>query len=289
MVILCPCICGVILFRGLGGGRRRTCVKRSPRYPRRPPRTPKATRIDIEQVVVAEQPPNCLLLKVPLEVRQCIYEEALGGRVVHVQLVGPDKVRSTCYQPVDFPSVNPQTLDERADSILTQLLCACRQVYFEAQPILLQRNTLYFSVRELEMAFLEGIEMHCLPDIRSVYLHHSYRTRTFVPPWPAVFPLLQQMRLTRLVFHFELDRWNSGNNSSCFGSYIDILEKTWVPGVLSIRNLHQFGLFFDEDGDAPENSPCRANIANQLSELMVGTRADEKYGKFLEKWNAKRS
>ncbi|KAJ6500813.1 hypothetical protein C8R45DRAFT_1092877 [Mycena sanguinolenta] len=230
-------------------------------------------------------PQNCFLLKLPLEVRQRIYEQALGGRVLHIQFVGPYQVRSTCYQPVDHPSVNPQRLNDRTDGILTPLLRSCRQVYLEAQPILFQLNTLYFSVLELEMA--EGVGLHFLRDIRSVYLYHNYRTSAFVPPWHAVFPLLQQMHLTRLVFHFELET-SFANVGNWVGSRVDILERTWVPGVLSIRNLNQFGLFF-EDGKAPEKSLCRANIAEEMRQLMIGTRADENYRKFLQTWNVNRS
>ncbi|KAF7359062.1 hypothetical protein MSAN_01247200 [Mycena sanguinolenta] len=281
VVLLCPCFCGVFLLRG--PRKRRTCVIRS--YPGLRRSRPK-TRIDLQRLAPAEQPQNCFLLKLPLEVRQHIYEHALGGRVLHVQFVGP-KVRSTCYQLVDHPSVNPQRLDERTDSILTPLLRSCRQVYLEAQPILLQRNTLYFSVLQLQIAILEGIGMHSLPDIRSIYLYHNYRTSVFVPPWHAVFPLLQQMHLTHLVFHFELETLFA-NIGSWAGSRVDILEQTWLPRVLSIRNLNQFGLFF-EDGGAPEKSLCRENIAEGMRQLMLGTQADEKYMKFLQTWNANRS
>jgi hypothetical protein len=258
------------------GRRRGTCVKRSYRLRPRPPPQPQKPRIDIRRLLPAEQPQSCQLLNLPLEVRQCIYEQALGGRVVYLQSYR----RSTFYQPVDHPSINPQKLEGPADSILTVLLLACRQVYLEAQPILLRRNTFYFWVGDLEMIILTRLGRHCLGDIRSVYLYHSYRRSAYVPPWVAVFQLLQQMRLTHLVFEFELDNRIRGT-WPMFNQNIDILEGTWVPGVLAIRNLNQFGVFFNHS-DGQEISVSRADIAEEMRQLMIGTGADEKYRNFLE-------
>jgi hypothetical protein len=70
----------------------------------------------------------------------------------------------------------------------------------------------------------------------SLYLYHSYRVTTFVPPWAIVFPLLQQMHLTHLVFEFVIygagwDRWTAHNPR------VDMLNDTWARSVLSIRTL----------------------------------------------------
>ncbi|KAJ6567094.1 hypothetical protein B0H19DRAFT_1258248 [Mycena capillaripes] len=284
VLLLCfPCIGCLICF----GGRRGTCVRHHPpqRYPRHPSSPPKP-RIDIRRLPQAEQPQSCRLLRLPLEVRQCIYEQVLGGRIVYLHFIAFYKVRAACYQPVDYPSVNPQKLDVLVDPLDTTLLRCCRKLYVEAQPILLQRNIFYFPVHQLEMIVLTGLGTHCLPDIRSVYLYHNYRSTQFVPPWAAVFPLLQRMHFTHLMFEFKLDtripliQW--------FNSYIDILEGTWAQGVLGIRNLYQFGLFF-KDGDGPaEDLVCRKHIAEELRHLMVGTGADERYRNFLEKRGATR-
>ncbi|KAJ6567042.1 hypothetical protein B0H19DRAFT_1374373 [Mycena capillaripes] len=231
VLLLClPCIGCLICF----GGRRGTCVRHHTphRYPRHPSFSPKP-RIDIRRLPQAKQPQSCLLLKLPLEVRQCIYEQALGGRVVYLYFGAFCKVQAAYYQPVDYPSVNPQKLDVLVDPIVTTLLRCCRQLYVEAQPILLQRNIFYFPVHELEMIVLTALGTHCLPDIRSVYLYHNYRSTQFVPPWAAVFPLLQRMHLTHLMFEFELD---TRIPRTPFNSHIDILEGTWAQGNTLQKN-----------------------------------------------------
>ncbi|KAJ7684339.1 hypothetical protein DFH06DRAFT_4708 [Mycena polygramma] len=285
LAILClPCIAGLMYFGG-----RRGCVRHSShRRPKRHSSSPRKPRIDISQRPPTEQPRSCRLLNLPLEVRQCIYEQALGGRVVCFHFVSPYKIRSACYEAVDYPSVNLQKLDMPADSLDTALLRTCRQIYLEARPILYQRNTFYFTAHDLEATVLFALGTHCLPDIRSVHLYHTYRQSQFVPPWAAIFPLLQQMRLTHLVFQFELDNRLLNGHVPWFNSHVDVLEGTWAQSVLGIRNLYQFGLFFEGE-EGPQDLGYRTQIAEGLRELMIGTRADERYKKFLEARGQKRA
>ncbi|KAF7353883.1 hypothetical protein MVEN_01074200 [Mycena venus] len=193
LIILClPCICCMVAV----GGKRGTCVKRG--HPRRRPVLPQPfpkTWINIQQLARAGQPQACQFLMLPLELRQCIYKQVLGGRVVHVRLVGAYgdtrfRVQSTYYQPINNPNNDLQRLDNPAERILTVVLLSCCQVYLKAQSVLLQRNTFHFSVDKFEMVVLAGLGTPCLPDICSVYLYHNYRATQYVPPWAAVFPLL---------------------------------------------------------------------------------------------------
>ncbi|KAJ7799433.1 hypothetical protein B0H14DRAFT_3156467 [Mycena olivaceomarginata] len=80
-----------------------------------------------------------------------------------------------------------------------------------------------------------------------LYLYHSYRFTTFVPPWAIVFPLLQQLHLTHLVFEFVIysagwDRWTAHNP---------------------------------------------ADVVEEFRKLMIasGSRAEEGYRDYLEKWD----
>ncbi|KAJ7131387.1 hypothetical protein C8R44DRAFT_850126 [Mycena epipterygia] len=79
-----PCMA---LFMGVQAFRRR-----KPTHPTNlyilpsPPSLPK-DRIDIRQRPLAEQPLSCLMFRLPLELRQCIYEAVLGGNVIKLKLI----------------------------------------------------------------------------------------------------------------------------------------------------------------------------------------------------------
>ncbi|KAJ7819780.1 hypothetical protein B0H14DRAFT_2835708 [Mycena olivaceomarginata] len=255
------------------------------------PRTLPKSRIDIRQLAPAKQPRAWRFFSLPLELRQLIYEQLLGGRVAYLRCVPVRHTavtRATFFQPVDHPNDDPQRLDTSAERVSTAVLLACRQIYLEAQPILYQRNTFYVSVHNLEMAILTGLGEFCLPNIRSLYLYHNYRT-TYIPPWATVFPRLQQMRLTHLVFEFEIygaswDRWTAHNPR------VDVLNDTWARSVFSIRTLSQFGLFIKDLSLQDVNKPIvhSADVAEEFRKLMIGSRAEESYRDYLEKWDETR-
>ncbi|KAJ7891396.1 hypothetical protein B0H14DRAFT_2688832 [Mycena olivaceomarginata] len=243
--------------------RRHSCV------PRQHP------RIDIRQLAPAKQPRAWRFFSLPLELRQLIYEQLLGGRVAYLRCVPVRHTavtRATFFQPVDHPNDDPQRLDTSAERVSTAVLLTCRQIYLEAQPILYQRNTFYVSVHNLEMAILTRTGGVLL------YLYHNYRT-TYIPPWATVFPRLQQMRLTHLVFEFEIygaswDRWTTHNPR------VDVLNDTWARSVLGMRTLSQFGLFIKDLSLQDVNKPIvhSADVAGR----------EESYRDYLEKWDETR-
>ncbi|KAJ7119069.1 hypothetical protein C8R44DRAFT_789944 [Mycena epipterygia] len=279
----CPCVLILLGFRAAAPRRRRRgCVIGPVHGPVEayiyPPHLP-TNRINIGRRPLAEQPANCRLLLLPLEVRQCIYEAALGGRAICLKLVASRAhkhcvVQSTCYDAVE-DSLN--TLDVLADAIPTALLLSCRQVYLEALPILHRRNVFHFTVHEFQVVVLAALGRHCLPDIRSVYLCHSYRRNPYVPPWAAVFELLQQMRLDSLAFEFEVEKLQRTE----LGPGRSLLDSAWGSRVVHIRNLRWFEFFF-KDGDPPEYPLYRINAVQRLQELMIGTEADRRYKMLLE-------
>ncbi|KAJ7131388.1 hypothetical protein C8R44DRAFT_57087 [Mycena epipterygia] len=280
IIFCCPC---VLIFLGFHAAAPR----RGPRFRRRglgpvngayiyPLHLPSlpTNRIDIGRGPLAEQSAHCRLFLLPLEVRQCIYEAALGGRVICLKLVA-SRVQSTCYEAVEG---GPNTLDVPADAIPAALLLSCRQVFLEALPILHRRNVFHITVHELQFVVFAGLGRHCLPDIRSIYLCHSYRLNTtYVPPWAAVFDLLQQMRLDSLAFEFEVEKLQ--------GTELDpgrsLLDSAWGSRVVHIRNLRRFE-FFLKDGDPPQYPLYRINAVQRLQELMIGTEADTRYKMLLE-------
>ncbi|KAJ6606072.1 hypothetical protein DFH09DRAFT_1353301 [Mycena vulgaris] len=226
---------------------------------------------------VSPSPPSKPL---PLELRECIYEQALAGRVIRLRLAASAShrhcvVQSMCYEPVDDADGGPNKFDVPADRIPVGLLLLCRQVYLEARPILHRRNTYHFWVHELEAVLSSALGRYCLPDIRSIYLCHNYRTLE-MPPWTSVFPLLQQMtRLDHLTFEFDVGRLERTEISP----HRSVLESQWGCRVVGIRNLRRFELFF-KHGDPPEHPVYRANIAQRLRDLMIGPGADERYEMF---------
>ncbi|KAJ6606078.1 hypothetical protein DFH09DRAFT_1119240 [Mycena vulgaris] len=209
-------------------------------------------------------------MRLPLELRQHIYELAMTGRVISLRLVevqtdaeppGRLEVRSACYEPLDPEADGPNRLDVPADAIPTGLLLSCRQVYLEALPILHQGNTFHFHALELEDVVLAALGRYCLPDIRSVYLVHSSCGPL---PWSVVFGLLHKMRLDTLVFEFGKPK------NLRFDIRTPVLLESWPRDLLAIRTLRRFEIFFT-NGEPPEDD------VQWLRDFMVGPGADERY------------
>ncbi|KAJ6606080.1 hypothetical protein DFH09DRAFT_1119244 [Mycena vulgaris] len=251
-----------------------------------PPRLP-TDRIDIRQLSLEEQPPSCLFLRLPPELRQCIYELLLGGRVVHLKLglIWPEGrryvVRSELYEAVDDVADGPNELDFPTERISTALLLSCRQVYLEALPILHQHNTFYIRALDLEKIFFGALGPYCLPEIRSLYLYDIYHSDSSfdTPLWGAAFALLQQMCLDSLVFEFKrIKMWEH------LQSPASVLDSVWGRRIVQLRNLRQFEVFFTGKGK-PDPLMQTTNVAQRLQDLrnlMVGPGSEERYRLWLE-------
>ncbi|KAJ7262043.1 hypothetical protein C8J57DRAFT_1336055, partial [Mycena rebaudengoi] len=115
-------------------------------------------RIDIGQTKITPQAEACHLLSLPLELRQLIFETALGLRVLSLWL---DADPAYDYQRL--------LVRVKRDSVLpVALLRTCRQVYLEALPILHQRNTFRLDTESAPGIILGGLGLYSLPNIRSV-------------------------------------------------------------------------------------------------------------------------
>ncbi|KAJ7700729.1 hypothetical protein B0H17DRAFT_1046455 [Mycena rosella] len=262
-----------------------------PRRAREPERKPwpanppplASNRIDIGQRSLKQQPRRCLLLALPAELRQSIYEQALGGRVISLTLVASrtasgarhNRVQSACFEPVDEADDRPNKLDVPADSIPVALLLSCRQIYLEALPVLHQQNTFHFRMHELEAVAHAGLGRYCLMDIHSIYLVYSDR-RYGWHNWIKMGAVLQQMRTEHLAFEFEFAR---SLQAGLHRGYVTELEGWWGYAVATIWTLRRFELFFT-DGDPPTEPLYRTKVVQRLRELME---ADKRYGRVLEK------
>ncbi|KAJ7114102.1 hypothetical protein C8R44DRAFT_740944 [Mycena epipterygia] len=236
-------------------------------------------RIDIgRDQPPSEQPPTCHLLHLPAELRDLILEMAVGNRLVHLHMVpnqGIDALvmQSTCYAPSEEPDT-PNALLFTAEKIPVALLLSCRQVYLEALPIIHQRNIFYFYLEDFQPTIQCSLGEYCLPNIRSVYLHHSYREGRQTRRWDPVFLTLQQMHLTALTVEFEILEWTELHPNSFS------VDNAWCRGLLAIRDLRTLDIFF-RYGNPADNPMHRETIIQTLRELMIGPDADEKYGALL--------
>ncbi|KAF8134726.1 hypothetical protein K438DRAFT_1883156 [Mycena galopus ATCC 62051] len=258
-------------------------------------------RIDIHEKPLAEQPQN-LLLKLPLELREYIYDVALGGRWISMGAVNPvsipgkqgrSVVRSTCYEAVD-DAEDVRCMDSTTcylgstatkAKIPIALLLTCRQVYLEALPTLHQRNMFLFPACNFDGLFFAALGRHCLPHIRhlNVYVPYQYGcTYDLDAPgtWRTVFWVLREMRLQSLALGFKDPLAASGP----FENSDSIFETVWAHDILKIRGLRCFrlGVKF-VDGVPPTLGP---EIEQKFQQLMIGSGADERYEVFMKKWKS---
>ncbi|KAJ7461121.1 hypothetical protein FB451DRAFT_1498267 [Mycena latifolia] len=259
-------------------------------WPPNPPPLPE-DRIDIGQRPLEEQPPSCQFFRLPPELRQCIYELALGGRVVCLRLFQSNlvtgeshyAVRSAYYTPGDEASAYayaPNRLDAAVEALPIALLSACRQVYVEALPILHGRNTFSCSVQDLEVVALAALGRYCLPNLRSVYLFHSYR-RFRTPGWANIAAFIQQMRLETLAFEFEFDAVYLKFDEWHLALDRPVLAGSWSGEIVKICNLRHFDVFFTA-GERPEYPTYRTEVAQRMRDLMIRPEADERYRVLLK-------
>ncbi|KAJ6622292.1 hypothetical protein B0H10DRAFT_1944688 [Mycena sp. CBHHK59/15] len=269
-LVLLLCVPCILCLLCLGG--KRGCVRKRPRLP--DPRPLPTHRIDIRQNKITAQTRSCHLLNLPAELRQLIFEMALGRRVVKLKLV-PNKqynrlaIKTTCHRPSAAPGI-PNDFHDPADKIPVALLLSCRQVYLEGLPLMHQRNTFYFDVEDFQAAVLCGLGLYCLPDIRSVHLYHSWHYAR----WDAACCLLKKTGLDRLTLEFEIVEWTALDPS------IYTVDNDWCRSLLGIRGLRTLDLFF-RSGNPSEHPMHRETVQKQFRELMIGPGADERYSAFL--------
>ncbi|KAJ7310583.1 hypothetical protein DFH08DRAFT_898527 [Mycena albidolilacea] len=283
-IVLCriPCILGATVT-GLLGARFWRC-----RTARPPPPPLPAARIDIRQRPLTAHHQSSYLFSLPLELRQCIYEHALGGHLVKLRLAASKGhkhyvIASMFYMPPEDPDkILNLRVHPPADEIPVALLRSCRQVYLEALPVLHRKNTFYFLAHEFHTVLLAALGEYCVHDIRNVYLRQDSVNKpgpTYASRWGAVFTLLKQMRgleCLSLELHagvVVIDQTEPHPLGAVLGS-------AWGRGVLSIRGLRRFALFFST-GDPPMLPEFSFRLSERLRTLMTGERADERYAEFL--------
>ncbi|KAJ7262058.1 hypothetical protein C8J57DRAFT_461707 [Mycena rebaudengoi] len=248
-------------------------------------------RIDIHrrQSEIKAQPENCLLLSLPLELRQLIFEAALGRRLLALGLF-PDWSEYEGRYVVVVDSANRD--------LPVALLRTCRQVYIEALPVLHHRNTFQFDLWSFRAVVLGGLGLYSLPNIRSVRVRIDHDWKEW---WAAMCRLLEGAGLADLVLDF---RYRPDEN------ILDDMDSEWWCSLLRIRGLRTFVLRWEYPPpggiavlDAYPAGPARDRLhalrvqqnslifgdeaemgraMEELHALMVGPDADERYRSFLE-------
>ncbi|KAJ6500818.1 hypothetical protein C8R45DRAFT_979219 [Mycena sanguinolenta] len=268
----------------LGRGARLSKNRRGTRL--FPPPLPTA-RIDIRRRAMAEQPRSSRLLSLPPELRQLIYDHALGRRLVKIQLAASKYHKnyvfaSTFYQPIEDPDkIFEYQHQPLADDISVALLLSCRQIYLEALPILHRRNTFYFSVHDFHTVATAALGQYCLKDIRSVYLRDSStaldKPLYFDSQWSTAFLLLRQMRLESLTIELPasviVDETKPHPHDA-------VLDSGWGRGIVQVKGLRRFMLFFTS-GDPPLLPGFNNSFLGRLRAIITGEKADEYEGSFL--------
>ncbi|KAJ7157490.1 hypothetical protein C8R46DRAFT_1355779 [Mycena filopes] len=292
-------VCSCISHIPTGGASREKRYHRPPpqkttlQADRPTPPPPPLPRIDLSLGAFAEQPEISRFLHLPLDVRRHIYGHALGGRLIKLTIDQSSyhtyhihaKVRSRCYELVADPDTTPNRLDSPAAPIPVALLLTSRQVYLEALPLLHSSNTFYIPIEQFEAVVHTAFQPEALPHIRSVYLPYADpRPRSFGSPWwsHVVVRLRTMTALEALTFEFGAAAEDLlGPPSARSNPHGRALDSVWGRGVLSLRTLHFFALFFAQGDTGPHVLGLKDTLRERVTALMIGVSVNERYAAFL--------
>ncbi|KAJ7062099.1 hypothetical protein C8F01DRAFT_1136390 [Mycena amicta] len=267
-------------------------------------------RIDVRSKKHAAQPNTCSFLhKLPLELRRCVYEEALGGRRILLFISnesddsGRRRIRARTTSMLlgreDIVSLVLR-LPGQYHPIAIALLRGCRQIYAEAHEILLQSNVFDVFPDELDPIVRCGLGTNiALPHIRSLRVHYWYNF--YLPGSHGVFcpittadseyPQTTRMfkhiaampALTNLTFYFV--RLHEPD----FPEEVEykpeeMLDSPWARRLLgTIRNpklqkvAMNFSFLYRENAEGAQWK----DLERTVNEMMVGDGAEERYRQFL--------
>ncbi|KAJ7308549.1 hypothetical protein DFH08DRAFT_900200 [Mycena albidolilacea] len=261
--------------------RRRWRLKRPTRrrstHMKGPYLTPLPTdRIDIlnQSRPMVAQPSTCRLLRLPPELRELIFEIAVGNRLVHIKRVpvgydGRSIYASFYVRPEKPDTPNSLRMLDPADDIPVALLLVCRAVYVEVFPIILRQNTFFFCLRDFPHIIQCGLGQYCLTELRSIHLGKDDWSS---PSWDVAFKILHRMRLDSLALEFDA-------NAAAYLTPVSFANEN-CRRLLAIRHLRNLDIFFLEPHPHAVH-PESDQITKAFRDLMIGPEADEKYEAFL--------
>ncbi|KAF7295873.1 hypothetical protein HMN09_01130800 [Mycena chlorophos] len=186
-------------------------LKRPARYDPKPLPTGWRRRdIASARVRWATQPDNSLFFSLPRELRELVYEQALGGRRIRL-FVDPRRLQDNSGTEIRrcvLSFANPRgevdhaiRLDRdddillpstKRDPVSISLLRVCRQVYQEAHLVVWKQNTFCVDAANMRTTLLASLGAFALPHIQALCLYYSD-----LPPAPAVFAPSRKDRASR--------------------------------------------------------------------------------------------
>ncbi|KAF7324935.1 hypothetical protein MKEN_00535800 [Mycena kentingensis (nom. inval.)] len=274
----------------------------TPSTPRPDPDPLPTQRIDIQvkwqpEINYAE---DCYFLtRLPLELRQLVYEYALGGRRIRIYVTdnreSTRRIVRSRLNVVPFPPPMPWRPQEKLGLPLS-LLLVCRQIYLEAHPIILRTNS--FDVLPYEFGLISRCGLGqtiALPHIRRLTVRYwLYALRplsVFTTDLNGMFEQIALMRcLTHLTFQFcELENFSPGQpNSRVEYEPLGVLDSVWGQSLLAIRHLKlqklriEFAYREDRVSAPPPEAAKWKELEGRLNDMMVGEGRDDAYGQFMQ-------
>ncbi|KAF7295856.1 hypothetical protein HMN09_01129000 [Mycena chlorophos] len=211
------------------------------------------TRLSTNRIDLAMRPcaaqSDSLFLSLPRELRDCIYEEALGGRRVRMD-VAPDHpnrrhrvVSSAAPREegdirVDFDEMDP---------LCISLLRSCRQIYLESHSLVFSHNTFVFNSESVRTCIIAGIGDWAFPALRSVCIDldgFPAERWFFDSPELISFDLLEQMkRLRRLDFQFNQISWKKDPPIARYDPR-EVQKSAWGQRVCELSSLEELRIIF---------------------------------------------
>nr|GAT51818.1 predicted protein [Mycena chlorophos] len=257
----------------------------SPAFAKTVPLKPlSSTRIDLSSSShsLATQPQNCAFLRMPLELRLAIYEEALGKRHVHIFLaIDPTHnkwiVKSQSLDGED--EADPEVL---VRPISVALLSTCRQIYTEAHASLFQTNIFSVLAQQLDTVMLcglgEQIGRQHIRQLRIIY-RYSFGDIFQTDPATRLFPQLAQFAaLTHLTFVFEhTASYNALRSRVGYNLEEQVPRSIWGRRVMGLRmpQLKQLRLHLVYYGLGGRHIPLPKNTAEYHQCLALEKRLFE--------------
>ncbi|KAL8677903.1 MAG: hypothetical protein Q9186_005714 [Xanthomendoza sp. 1 TL-2023] len=205
----------------------------------------------------SSQSDSRFLARLPLEIRQEIYNYIVGGNLVHVVRKGQHLAHVRCKHcwesdfQRDCRRYASNTCHSAAPSMgftangNIALLRTCRQVYSEALPIMYSHNTFDFDHQDLFLLFSRSLLPQRLMGIRMLHLYCKewelrrpfLRTGAGPSAWSLTWQVIREGMPGLQHLHVKI----AGEQGSCFPSED---RAWWVQPMLQIRDLKSFHLEF---------------------------------------------
>lgn len=209
------------------------------------------------------------MTKLPLEIRRCIYEYALGGRSIHARVSEGQLYARRCATRGVCRCGHKRLKEEENLDFALALLTTCRLIYSEAIEYLYSSNTFSLSTASEQIPTINYLSYFTLPHrltmIRHLrfyweidsYHHNVFRTVSkgskvtqWLVTWTSIarFTGLQHLHVRlvfsslQLAFFFDSDQVWETNGPALLGAIPKITAKDFVIILPSNQNSTEIQL-----------------------------------------------